>query len=88
MGTSMGLFVLLWMLLTRYWTYQVSTRGLRQMELQNATLFSLLLFVSLVGVVFDVWRISTGFPAPRLGHAYHVVGLTVGLVIEKLIFLR
>jgi membrane associated rhomboid family serine protease len=54
MGTSMGLFVLLGMLLARYWTNQTTTRGLRRLELQNATLFLLFLAVSIAGVAFDV----------------------------------
>lgn len=42
---------------------------------------SSLLAVSIAGVVFDVWRLLVGFPAPGLGHAYHAVGLVIGWTI-------
>ncbi|WP_226007897.1 rhomboid family intramembrane serine protease [Natrinema salinisoli] len=85
MGSSMGLFVLLGMILERYRSYRVPIRGIRRLRIRNSTYFVVLLLVSLFGVGFDIWREVTEFSFPGLGHGYHVVGLLIGWAFSRLL---
>lgn len=79
-GSSMGLFVLVGMVLERYRSASTAIRGLDRFGIRNRTVFATLLAASLLGVAFDVWRELAGLPIPGLGHHYHVVGLLVGWI--------
>lgn len=85
MGSSMGLFVLVGMILERYRSYPVPFRGVRRLGMRNSTFFVLLLLASVFGVGFDIWRKLTGFDFPGLGHHYHSIGLLVGWAVGLLV---
>lgn len=73
-GSSIGLFVLLGMLLARYPDYSPS-----RLPIENSTFFGLLLAIHVAGIALDVWtlRLEAAIPYANALY-YHVVGLLVG----------
>ncbi|ADD07683.1 Rhomboid family protein (plasmid) [Natrialba magadii ATCC 43099] len=87
-GSSIGLFVLLGLSLRHYWSYQNPPLAESGIDMKNSTFFSILLVISLGGVVFDIWRKSVGLAFPGLGHHYHAVGLVLGALISDVISIQ
>lgn len=83
-GSSIGLFVLLGLTLRQYWSHQNPPFADIGINIENSTLFAVLLIGSVGGIVFDIWRIWAGFPFPGLGHHYHAVGLVLGALIMEM----
>ncbi|ELZ06231.1 rhomboid family protein [Natrialba chahannaoensis JCM 10990] len=83
LGSSMGLFGLVGMVCERYRSHVVPLPGLQRAGVRNQTFFWLLLGVSVLGMLVDLWTSMADVSVPGLGHHFHLVGLLVGWVLSR-----